>query len=79
MYPGKFNSVYVAWKHVKPYLPQKFIVSQREKLSKLKDFFFTEKKAEFSPKSRAELISIYADSIVELEDLLDEDLSHWKK
>lgn len=79
LYPGKFNSVYVAWKHIKPYLPNKLVVSQRKKLVKLKDFFFTEKKAEFSSKSRAELVSIYADSIVELEQLLGQDLSHWKK
>ncbi|MEZ4801896.1 MAG: sulfotransferase [Gelidibacter sp.] len=79
LYPGKFNAVYVAWKHIKPYLPRKLVLSQREKLVKLKDFFFTEKKAEFSAKSRAELVSLYADSIVELEQLLEQDLSHWKK
>ncbi|MCK7590231.1 sulfotransferase domain-containing protein [Subsaxibacter sp. CAU 1640] len=79
MYPGKLNVVYVAWKHVKPYLPNQFVMNQRARLSKLKDFFFTEKKAEFSAKSRAKLISIYADSIAELETMLDKDLSHWKK
>ena len=79
MYPGKLNSVYVAWKHIKPYLPYKLVVSQREKLTQLKDFFFTEKKADFSAKSRAELVSIYADSIIELESILGKDLSHWKK
>lgn len=79
MYPGKLNAVYVAWKHIKPYLPTKLVVSQREKLMKLKDFFFTEKKIEFSARSRAELVSIYADSIVELEAMLGKDLSHWKK
>ncbi|MGJ8592091.1 MAG: sulfotransferase domain-containing protein [Aquaticitalea sp.] len=79
MYPGKMNAVYVAWKHVKPYLPHKLVLSQREKLTKLKEFFFTEKKAEFSAKSRADLVSIYTDSILELERLLNQNLSHWKK
>lgn len=79
LYPGKLNAVYVAWKHIKPYLPQQLVVSQRQKLTKIKDFFFTEKKAEFSAKSRAALVSIYADSVVELEVMLGEDLSHWKK
>ena len=79
MYPGKMNVVYVAWKGIKPFLPTQLVLSQRDKLTKLKDFFFTEKKAEFSAKSRAQLVSIYADSVVELEELLGQDLSHWKK
>lgn len=79
MYPGRMNSIYVLWKHIKPFLPNKFVLSQRGKLSKIKEFFFSDKKAEFSPKSRAKLVAIYADSIVELENLTDKDLSHWKK
>lgn len=79
LYPGKLNFVYVLWKHIKPFLPHKLVVSQRQKLTKVKDWFFTEKKAEFPAKSRAKLVSIYTESIDELEAMLDKDLSHWKK
>jgi hypothetical protein len=79
LYPGKMNSIYVAWKHIKPYLPTKLVLSQREKLKTLKEFFFTEKKIEFTAESRAKLVSIYSDSILELEAMLGKDLSKWKK
>jgi len=77
-YPGKLNSVYVLWKHLKPYLPKDLIVNNRQKLVKLKELFFSEKKPEFSPEARKKLASIYLDSINELELLVERDLSHWK-
>lgn len=78
-YPGKLNWVYISWKHLKPYLPQKLILNNREKLVKLKDVFFSDKKPKFSPEARKKLLEIYSDSINELEKLADIDLSHWKK
>ena len=78
-YPGKMNAVYVLWKRIKPYLPQQFIARHRKKFLKAKDWFFTEKKAPFSNEARKELIKIYSDSIIELEELSNRNLSHWKK
>ncbi len=78
-YPGKFNFLYVAWKKVKPYLPKQFVDSNKNVLVKLKRLVFTESKHEFTAQSRSKLLKIYSDSILELEELLDKDLSHWKK
>lgn len=79
LYPGKLNAVYLAWKKIKPYLPNQFILDHRYKLTSFKDFLFTEKKVEFPPQARKELLAIYSESIKELEDILNKDLSKWKK
>ena len=46
---------------------------------KFKNIFFSSKKPELSLKAKQELIEIYYDSIKELEDMTQRDLSTWYK
>lgn len=78
-YPGKFNFIYVAWKRVKPYFPQNFVQRNRSKLVSLKEFLFSDKKPEIKLELRDKLVQLYLNDISELEQLIQKDLSHWKK
>tara|TARA_R100001369_G_C3204506_1_gene146547 strand:+ start:144 stop:287 length:144 start_codon:yes stop_codon:yes gene_type:complete len=46
---------------------------------KLKEVFFFEKKPKFTLEARKELVSIYLNSINELETIVGKDLSKWKE
>lgn len=80
VYPGKLMPVYVMWKTVKKYLPQKLVANKqfKDKLLGVKALFFSNEKPKLNQAAREELKSIYKESIEDLELLLDKDLSHWK-